>query len=759
MALTYFENGNNLTGTDGADVMAVSAGGGGSGRGSDQNTLHGAGGDDLVLGDPDGVIGLTPGDSIATRFRAYDLSNPRLTYSTGNNELVADSRTPHIAVIRETAPGTVDWYKVTLAPGETATFDIDFGAASWGGSVDTVLELRDASGKLIATNDDAAISAGGEGSTINRDAFLSYTASAAGSYYFVVRPYGEGKPAFTGGTYMANVSLGGFEDSFGGGPGGPDLLYGDTGADIVVGGGGNDGVYGGDGADTLIGGSGDDFISGGNDPDQIRGGAGRDQIEGGAGQDLISWRPGDGSDYLDGGADTDGLDLTASTSGWTVDLEYGVAGNASGDVLRVQNIEIVAATALADTLIAPDYTGDFQLYGLGGDDTIGAGFGSATLDGGEGVDTLDAGRFQYDGETWEVNLATGVNDQGAALWLNFEDYVGGDARNLVTGTAGANRIGAGVGDDVIDGGAGNDVLEGGYGDDVLHGGEGIDTISYAAGLDRVEVDLSVTVRATRYGYDTYDGFENALGSAFDDNIGGSAGNNVLQGGAGDDVLRGYRGRDTLDGGAGSDTASYEYDGAAVHVDLGITVAQNTRGSGIHKLVGIENLTGSTFDDQLTGDAGANVLDGGKGADRLTGGGGADRFFFADGTASATRATADLVTDFTRAQADRIDLSDLDTDPFDGRFVPYTFTGTQAFNGERGQLRYQYSGTETWVTGDRDGDRDVDLFIRLSGRVALTAADFILAPPGTAAPPVDFAEAHWGRLELFRDDLPPGVCLV
>ena len=49
------------------------------------------------------------------------------------------------------------------------------------------------------------------------------------------------------------------------------------------------------------------------------------------------------------------------------------------------------------------------------------------------------------------------------------------------------------------------------------------------------------------------------------------------------------------------------------------------------LDGIENLTGSAYNDSLIGDSNANVLDGGKGDDYLKGGGGADKLEGGDGS--------------------------------------------------------------------------------------------------------------------------------
>jgi Ca2+-binding RTX toxin-like protein len=133
------------------------------------------------------------------------------------------------------------------------------------------------------------------------------------------------------------------------------------------------------------------------------------------------------------------------------------------------------------------------------------------------------------------------------------------------------------------------------------------------------------------------------GLAGNDTLTAAHNNVTLNGGSGADVLYSNAGTDgtTMDGGSGNDvlagggtnnTASYESlanDPAHVGVD-GVVVdlssfsaTDGTGGTDI--LVGIQNVTGSAFDDSLTGDDLANVLQGGAGDDRLTGDGGADAF--------------------------------------------------------------------------------------------------------------------------------------
>src|SRR3546814_17659561 len=65
------------------------------------------------------------------------------------------------------------------------------------------------------------------------------------------------------------------------------------------------------------------------------------------------------------------------------------------------------------------------------------------------------------------------------------------------------------------------------------------------------------------------------------------------------------------GGSGTDTASYAGSANGVTVDLttGTGLGGDAQGD---TLSGIENLTGSNYDDTLTGDGGTNSLTGGNG---------------------------------------------------------------------------------------------------------------------------------------------------
>ncbi|MFM2120507.1 MAG: hypothetical protein RL722_1975, partial [Pseudomonadota bacterium] len=84
----------------------------------------------------------------------------------------------------------------------------------------------------------------------------------------------------------------------------------------------------------------------------------------------------------------------------------------------------------------------------------------------------------------------------------------------------------------------------------------------------------------------------------------------------------------------------------------IVGAQATGGSGSDSLVGIENLTGSSFNDTLSGNTAANVLDGGVGDDRLLGGLGNDVFVFS--TALDAASNVDVISGY--ASGDHLELS-------------------------------------------------------------------------------------------------------
>ncbi len=327
-------------------------------------------------------------------------------------------------------------------------------------------------------------------------------------------------------------------------------------------------------------------LNGGADDDIIKGLGGDDVINGGDGNDVIEG--GTGNDNINGGAGTDTASYENSLNnvGVFVSLATGfTSGDAGNDTLT--SIENVIGSTVSDTLIGN--AGDNVLTGLAGDDL---------LIGEDGNDTLIGG-------------------------------VGGD---FLRGRSG---------DDNLQGGLDDDFLSGGEGNDIMDGGEGFDRVSlFLIPTDPqtgATADLSIAGQQdTGHGLDTFISIEHVSGTTFADTLSGNAGDNWLWGLGGNDVLDGRDGNDllevgtgqtTVSGGVGTDSLSFfnnqDFVGGVVASLLLQGAAQTINGTSTVNASGIENMSGTGFDDVLTGDGGNNVLAGREGGDTLNGGDGDD----------------------------------------------------------------------------------------------------------------------------------------
>jgi Ca2+-binding RTX toxin-like protein len=156
----------------------------------------------------------------------------------------------------------------------------------------------------------------------------------------------------------------------------------------------------------------------------------------------------------------------------------------------------------------------------------------------------------------------------------------------------------------------------------------------------------------------------------------------------------------------------------------INLTGNEFANSVNGNAGANALNGGVGNDTLWGGAGTDTLTGSWGADRLNGGPGADRFDF-DFIGETPANGFDTITDFSHAQADRIDLSTIDARTTVAGDQAFTFIGGAAFTGVAGQLRFASSGGNTWVAGDVDGNAAADFLILLTGIVPLLAGDFLL----------------------------------
>src|SRR5918996_2556582 len=161
--------------------------------------------------------------------------------------------------------------------------------------------------------------------------------------------------------------------------------------------------------------------------------------------------------------------------------------------------------------------------------------------------------------------------------------------DYIYGRGGDDLICAAGGDDYIDGGPGNDKIKGGHGSEVIAGRGGNDRIWAGPGS-----------------------FEELYGEGGNDRLFGGPGSDwPLMGGPGDDVINGGRGRDVVQFGDSPQ---------GVHADLSTGEAT---GHGNDRMISLEILAGTFFDDVLFGDDNANILSGGNGDDELHGLGGDD----------------------------------------------------------------------------------------------------------------------------------------
>ena len=238
------------------------------------------------------------------------------------------------------------------------------------------------------------------------------------------------------------------------------------------------------------------------------------------------------------------------------------------------------------------YNFNYNIDGLGGDDSIYSGGGNDHLRGGPGDDWLvgRGGNDTLDGGTDNDYLSGGWDD------------------DILRGGSGSDDLDGGSGADRLDGGEGNDLLVGGYGDDTLDGGAGVDRFVFdlredadtirdfsfvddmidllgirtLTSFDELQPHITADGDATVIDLTTYDGGtirldgvdptaldaanfdllvwlygdegDNTLiGERPDNNIDGRGGNDIIVGGDGFDQIVGGSGDDTLTGGYGEDT--------------------------------------------------------------------------------------------------------------------------------------------------------------------------------------------------------------
>ena len=282
------------------------------------------------------------------------------------------------------------------------------------------------------------------------------------------------------------------------------------------------------------------------------------------------------------------------------DTTYGEGSNAGGTLGRIAGFDGAVTFTIVDT---------------GGTDRIA--LGSQRAD--QRLDLRPGAISDVFGHGGNMVIARGTVIEDAVLGSGDDRVIGNDARNVIHGGAGDDRIDGGAGRDWLFGGDGDDRLRGGDADDDLRGGRGDDDLGGGDRIDHLRGNA---------------GHDRLSGGGGDDRLWGGSGNDRLIGGSGadrmlgqsgGDVLRGGRSGDWIDGGGGHDQLI-----GSVGDDRLIGGEGDDRmwgGRGDDRLIGgggTDRMVGQSGDDALWGGGGDDWISGGGGSDRLIGGGGDDR---------------------------------------------------------------------------------------------------------------------------------------
>ena len=329
--------------------------------------------------------------------------------------------------------------------------------------------------------------------------------------------------------------------------------------------------------------------------------------------------------------------------------------------------------------------GDDQYYALGGNDTVAATGGMDHNYGGDGFDqlrfvTANADRFV---QPWDSRTITITDEWVGASdgTINTYHY---DMESIFLRTTGTGDHG-----DTIDASA---LTSAGL---VLRLGAGNDIVTSGAGDDDIALNLGINSADAGGGIDTvYIGFDNSSGAtAYITSAGGTV----------------YT---TVDGVQVASVINAEF----VHVE-GLTPSGATTVIDASGYVAVPGVTlvlrDSNGSDVIIGSSGndylSNVNTHVLGSDTFTGNGGADVF---DWTFASDNINGDIITDFDTD--DTLDFRFNDgTTPFASPLLCNQFIGNAAFSGTAGEYRFEWSGGETRIQVDTDGDAIADQVMTIS----------------------------------------------
>jgi Ca2+-binding RTX toxin-like protein len=369
----------------------------------------------------------------------------------------------------------------------------------------------------------------------------------------------------------------------------------------------------------------------------IDGAAGADTMEGGSGDDTYFVDDADdvvvetsnvpvgaagGGSSIGGIVDTivAAIDYSIENLQFVENLTLGGAAiSGTGNALA----NIIVGNTLANTLAG--LGGNDSLTGSAGNDSLAGGAGADLLDGGAGLDTLTGGegadRFIYSALPVAGNADTVTDFAGGVdfIFLSADVLAGLTSGGTIAPTQfGVGTTAATAAQRIFYDATNGDLY---YDADGVNGVAAVKILSvYASGDTPAALGAGNIV--------VFTGAAAAVATDGNDNLVGTGADDTFQGSGGNDTVNGLGGKDTID---------YSSSIAAVNVNLATGVV--TDGTGTDRLISIENVVGSAFNDTLTGSAASNILQGGVGADRISGGAGMDSVDGGDGDDLILIATA------------------------------------------------------------------------------------------------------------------------
>jgi Ca2+-binding RTX toxin-like protein len=394
-----------------------------------------------------------------------------------------------------------------------------------------------------------------------------------------------------------------------------------------------------------------------------------------------------------------GLSLTPA-SGYNGDFNLGVVATATDGAATpatasqsiLVHVQPGTGGIVGNTdslLVTRNLASSLDLAVLTGNDTGGVGAltvtgitnvtgGTASIVGGRLAVSATAGSGGFDYTLTDANnhvqtghanfssvVTDGTNNTVLSGAVTGADLQGQDGNDALTGSSGMDRLVGGNGNDVLNGGAGADLMLGGVGDDIYTVDNVNDVVTELSGegtADQVNSTVSFTLGANVE--------KLVLGGSGDINGTGNGLDNYILGNGGPNTLIGGAGKDVISGGAGND-----------------------------------------------------FITGGLDGDQLTGGLGADTFVYTTLGDFGSGGTNDRISDFNRADGDKLDLTGVDANSNLANDQAFTFLGAGAFTHLAGELRATATASGNIVQGDVNGDGVADFTFVVVGPASLVSGDF------------------------------------